>query len=296
MSTVSGFPLANRREARKLGLLRSKSSEAERERMKPQERNERVCGEEPDTVLMTYPGLFILVAVLMFIAVFPCGDIFSAETGSDMIKQWKRPENLFVLNPQKAAFVVIDMQNFSCAPEGRDPLPRINSVIKQINRLADFCREKGIPVIWVRHNITSAGATDNGGLYSLFHDKGHTKSVMDAGKGTGIYAGMSFDAARDHVVFKNRYSAFLSKPPELQGKIGALKRSQLIFAGIAANVCVESTVRDAMQLDYEVVLVSDGIAAVDDALLEGTLTNTRLFFGDVRTAEEVMRELMRGGS
>jgi len=44
------------------------------------------------------------------------------------------------------------------------------------------------------------------------------------------------------------------------------------------------------------VLVSDGIAAVDDALLEGTLTNTRLFFGDVRTAEEVMRELMRGGS
>ena len=33
MSMVPGFPVANRREARKLGLLRSKSSEAERERM-----------------------------------------------------------------------------------------------------------------------------------------------------------------------------------------------------------------------------------------------------------------------
>ncbi len=33
-SMVSGYPVANRREARKLGLLRiSKSSEAERERM-----------------------------------------------------------------------------------------------------------------------------------------------------------------------------------------------------------------------------------------------------------------------
>ncbi len=42
---VPGFPVANRREARKLGLLRSKSSEAARERMKPLERNERVCGE-----------------------------------------------------------------------------------------------------------------------------------------------------------------------------------------------------------------------------------------------------------
>ena len=32
---MSDFPVANRREARKLGLLRSKSSEAERERHKP---------------------------------------------------------------------------------------------------------------------------------------------------------------------------------------------------------------------------------------------------------------------
>jgi hypothetical protein len=46
---VSGFPVANRREARKLGLLPSgKSSEAERERLEPLERNERVCGEESD--------------------------------------------------------------------------------------------------------------------------------------------------------------------------------------------------------------------------------------------------------
>jgi len=41
---------ANRREARKLGLLPSgKSSEAERERMEPLERNERVCAGYPDT-------------------------------------------------------------------------------------------------------------------------------------------------------------------------------------------------------------------------------------------------------
>jgi len=47
-----GYPGANRREARKLGLLRSKSSEAERERMKPQERNERVCVGCPDAMLI----------------------------------------------------------------------------------------------------------------------------------------------------------------------------------------------------------------------------------------------------
>jgi len=37
-SVVSGFPLANRRETRKLGLLQGKSSEVEREGMEPLER------------------------------------------------------------------------------------------------------------------------------------------------------------------------------------------------------------------------------------------------------------------
>jgi len=55
-----GLSLANRREARKLGLLPlGKSSEAERERVQPQERNERVCVESPTPmpILLENPGL-----------------------------------------------------------------------------------------------------------------------------------------------------------------------------------------------------------------------------------------------
>ena len=102
---------------------------------------------------------------------------------------------------------------------------------------------------------------------------------------------MDIDYSRDHVVFKNRYSAFRSNPPELLYKIEALGRRQLLIAGIAANVCVESTLRDAMQLDYEVVLVSDGTTAPDEAMLKNTLTNTRLFFGDVQKVDEIAANL-----
>ena len=49
--SVPGFPVANRREARKLGLLRSKSSEAEHERMEAAGAYERVCGESPAPIL-----------------------------------------------------------------------------------------------------------------------------------------------------------------------------------------------------------------------------------------------------
>lgn len=208
-----------------------------------------------------------------------------------MIRQWGRPENLFALSPLKASLVIIDMQNFSCVPTKGGALPRVSEVITQINRLADFCRTVHVPVIWVRQSITTSPAGGNAGLYPVFHDRNHLESVCNQSKGTEIFSEMHFDPSADHVVFKNRYSAFLSNPPELREKLDFLKKTQLIVAGIAANVCVESTVRDAMQLDYEVVLVSDGITTFDETLLESTLKNTMLFFGDVRTTGEVMEAL-----
>jgi ureidoacrylate peracid hydrolase len=133
-------------------------------------------------------------------------------------------------------------------------------------------------------------------LYPAFHDINDIGSVSNRSSGTEIFPSMHYDPAADYVVFKNRYSAFLSNPPQLRERLESLKRTQLVVAGIAANVCVESTVRDAMQLDYEVVLVSDGVTASDETLLQSTLTNTRLFFGDVRTAEEVMEALAKDAS
>ena len=205
-----------------------------------------------------------------------------------MDKLWKRPDNLFVLDAKQAALVIIDMQNFACAPIGREPLPRIDTIIQQINHLVDFCRETSIPIIWVQHNFTITDKLDNSGLFPLFHNKEHMGDIANHEKGTDIYAAMHFDSIQDHVVFKNRYSAFLSDPPELHTLLKRLKKRQLLIAGVAANVCVESTLRDAMQLDYEVTLVSDGTTATDVMLLESTLRNTYHFFGDLRTAEDII--------
>ncbi len=213
-------------------------------------------------------------------------------------QQSNRPENHFVLDASKACVVIIDMQNFSCAPAKGEALPYLDEVVIQINRLADFSRRIGVPVIWVRHNInitTDQVGTDSG-LYPVFHDMDDVRSVSNLSSGTEIFPSMHFVPATDFVVFKNRYSAFLSNPPKLLQKLESLKRTQLIVAGIAANVCVESTVRDAMQLDYEVVLVSDAVTTFNETLLESTLMNIRLFFGDVRTAEEVMEALSENTS
>jgi ureidoacrylate peracid hydrolase len=95
----------------------------------------------------------------------------------------------------------------------------------------------------------------------------------------------------DYQVIKNRYSAFIRGASNLDETLKSLNRTQLIIAGLAANVCVESNVRDAMQLDYEIILVKNATATFDEVLLEATLTNVKLFFGDVRSTEEVLEEL-----
>ncbi len=44
-----------------------------------------------------------------------------------------------------------------------------------------------------------------------------------------------------------------------------------------------------MQLDYEVILVSDATTATSDMALENTLENTYHFFGDVRTTSDIIQ-------
>ena len=199
----------------------------------------------------------------------------------------------FTLDLDNAVLVVIDMQEFSCVMEDELRRLALDQVVICINRLANACRKFNIPVIWVRHNLHSNGNVNDGGFFQQFHDEERTRSVMDYGPKTEIFNGMDVDTARDHIIFKNRYSAFLANPPELQLKLQELDRKQLLVTGIAANVCVESTLRDAMQLDYEVILVSDGTIGTDESSYQNTIKNTQLFFGDVQTSSDIIRGIRK---
>jgi ureidoacrylate peracid hydrolase len=68
-----------------------------------------------------------------------------------------------------------------------------------------------------------------------------------------------------------------------------LKRDTLIMTGIATNVCVESTARHAVFLDYRIVFMSDATATADgDAIQKATLYNMERHFGRVAATDEVI--------
>ncbi len=62
----------------------------------------------------------------------------------------------------------------------------------------------------------------------------------------------------------------------------------VIVAGTVANVCVESSARDASTLGYRVILAADAISAVCDADLNSTLHTIYRSFGDVRSTDEIL--------
>jgi nicotinamidase-related amidase len=69
--------------------------------------------------------------------------------------------------------------------------------------------------------------------------------------------------------------------------------NSLIVTGTLTNMCCETTARDAMMLDYKVVMVSDanGARYPEDHL--AGLTSFFQSFGDVRTTNEVVTKLLQ---
>ena len=96
----------------------------------------------------------------------------------------------------------------------------------------------------------------------------------------------------DPIVFKNRFSPFVAGASNLDELLRARGIDSLIVAGTATNMCCESAARDAMMLDYKVVMVSDANGARYPEDHMAGLTSFYQSFGDVRTTNEVIGDLL----
>jgi ureidoacrylate peracid hydrolase len=84
--------------------------------------------------------------------------------------------------------------------------------------------------------------------------------------------------AKDLVVLKTRYSGFAGTT--LDSVLRAREIRYLFFVGIATNVCVESTLRDAYFHEYWPILVTDGaMQAGPPSAHAATIFNVESFFG-----------------
>ena len=195
------------------------------------------------------------------------------------------------LEPKKTALVVIDMQNAFVAPGAPMEVPAARAIVAPINRLAAELRKRGVTIIWISHQNAKDGR-DWSGFFDSFIAPGRradAAAALSAGSELQkLFPELAVEKS-DLRVAKNRYSALIKG--SLENELRQRGIDTLLIAGTKTNVCCECTARDAMMLDYKVVMLSDCTAALSDDEQRATLENVIQQFGDVMTSDEVLQIL-----
>jgi ureidoacrylate peracid hydrolase len=197
------------------------------------------------------------------------------------------------LDPARTALVVIDMQSTFCTPGGAAEVAASRGIVPKINALTAGLRPLGVPVIWVLHANTRVGPRSD---WDLFFDhfvhgdvRDRTIESLTPGRQT-VWEGLETESS-DLTLMKNRYSALIPGSSSLEETLRSRGIDTLLIAGTKTNVCCESTARDAMMLDFKVVLVEDCCATLSDDEHRAALETIIQQFGDVMTSDEVLRRL-----
>lgn len=223
-------------------------------------------------------------------ATIVCSD-FTKATGAGKILK-AEPEAI-QLAPEQTALIVIDMQNAYTSKGGYLDLAGFDvsateSVVQNIQKAVDAAHASGIQVIYFKNGWDDQYVEAGGVNSPNFHKSNALKTMRKQPELQGkllAKGGWDFELIdaltpkpQDIVIEKPRYSGFFNTA------LDSMLRSQgirnLVFVGIATNVCVESTLRDGFFLEYFGVALADAChqAGPIDAH-EASLYNIKTFFG-----------------
>lgn len=200
------------------------------------------------------------------------------------------------ITPTKTALIVVDMQNaFMPGPLAHAPCEMAAKIIPQINRLAEVVRSTGGVVVWIQTACTAGDKITWSNSHKIVtHDRALKRFAALERGSEGYALAPEMDARpEDLYVEKHRFSAFIQGSSDLDAILREQGVDTVLITGTVTNVCCESTARDAMMLNYKVVMVSDCNAADNDEEHNASLRAIYLTFGDVMDSPMVIDLLQR---
>jgi len=204
---------------------------------------------------------------------------------------------------RSTAVMVIDMQNAFVSKggffdlSGEDISPS-RQIIRPIQHICDVARAKEIKVIYVAFRY-SPDLREMGSPGQPFwhkearfyreHPEGREKFLIRGTWGAEIVNDLRPQEG-DLVIEKVKYSAFFGTALDITLRILEIK--YLLFVGVATNICVEASLRDAYYHGYFPVLVSDATAPLGPAQSrEITAFNVTQCYGWVTRERELINGL-----
>jgi len=190
---------------------------------------------------------------------------------------------LDLLHSEKSALLVIDLQNAFCHKDGTlgqsglDTV-RLSAVVEPLRRVIERCHHAGMPVLWtVQEHFREDRRRGRKRLPS------HTSRRKGVSALAGTWDAEIVDELKDlvrepaHVIRKHRFGGFYET--RLEVVLEQLGVEALFIAGLTANACVETTIREAYLRDYDVVAIEDCISGVNPQWEESAKKVWRQYLG-----------------
>ena len=187
----------------------------------------------------------------------------------------------FEFEPKRTALIIIDMQRDfiedggACATLGANVKP-LQGIIPNVVALLSLAREIGMCVVHTRYGFkrdlsdlaeqVRLQSKAAGGEYGTFGPLG--RMFVEGERGFQIIPELTPRSA-EIVINKPTFGAFLGS--DLHAQLDRRGITHLIMCGVTTQCCVESSLREAVDLGYYVLTVEDGCAAFERPLHDATI-------------------------
>ncbi len=209
-------------------------------------------------------------------------------------------ENKIRIEKEKTALLIIDMQNSYCNPEGsigRNGYnsKMMNATIPRVKELLDVSKANDVLDIWTIQNHYPDDQTRNNRLITPHTHRwvAGPPGLKDTWDAEIVDELKEYADEKAELVTKHRFSAFLDTRLDTLLRMKGI--TTLIICGVATTHCVETSVRDAYQRDYDVIVAEDAVAGMSLEDHEASLRLINKVFGLVLSNEEIIN-LMQGES
>ncbi|QFU25330.1 cysteine hydrolase [Shewanella eurypsychrophilus] len=208
----------------------------------------------------------------------------------------------------QTAIVITDPQIDFLSPEGVSwglvgKSVIANNTVENIDKLMKIAGEKNIPLIISPHFYapTDLHFKHGGALEHAMHGIKMFESDERIDQ-AGFKPGTGPDWMPQYKKYINNGKTAVSTPhkvygPDTNDTVLQLRKrniNKIILAGMSANLCTESHLREFMEQGFEVMVIKDATAAAQLPGLDGyaaAMTNVRMIANSVKSTEEVLKQI-----
>jgi biuret amidohydrolase len=214
------------------------------------------------------------IVALAAAAVAATGDVRAANTAYAEPAERALPPSDMILRSQRTALVITDPQNDFLSPKGVawgvvGESVTEHGTVGNIERLLRAAKLSGVPVFISPHYYypTDHGWKIEGALEKLMHKIG----MFDRRDALSLdgFAGSGADWLERYKPYIQDGTTVIASPhkvygPETNDLVLQLRKrgiDQVVLAGMSANLCTESHLRELLEQGFEVAVVRDATAA-----------------------------------